>query len=107
MVTLRAAERNFQLIVDLASDINTQILVEKGEKTPDTYRQSFSDLGRVGVLENDLAKKLVVSAQVRNILAHEYDFEEDYDKFYNAAKDLIPVYQEYAKRINLYLNRKK
>jgi len=80
--------------------------VEKGEKTPDTYRQSFGDLGRVRVLEDDLAKRLMISAQVRNILVHEYDFEEDYEKFYNAAKDLIPVYQEYAKRINLYLNIK-
>ncbi len=105
LIIIRAAERNFQLIVDLASDINTQILVEKGEKTPDTYRQSFGDLGRVGVLEDDLTKRLMISAQVRNILVHEYDFEEDYEKFYNAAKDLIPAYQEYAKRINLYLNR--
>ncbi len=107
MVIIRASERNFQLIVDLASDINTQILVEKGEKTPDTYRQSFSDLAKSGVLENSLARKLAISAQVRNILVHEYDFEEDYEKFYNSAKDFIPSYQEYARQINLYLNRDK
>lgn len=106
-VAIRAAERNFQLMVDLASDINTQILVERGEKTPDTYKQSFNDLARAGVLQNDLAKKLAVSAQVRNILVHEYDFEEDYKKFYNSAKSFIPVYQEYAKQINYYINDKK
>lgn len=107
MVAIRAAERNFQLMVDLASDINTQILVEREEKTPDTYKQSFSDMARVGILQNDLAKKLAVSAQVRNILVHEYDFEEDYKKFYYSAKDFIPVYQEYAKQINSYINRNK
>lgn len=104
---IRAAERNFQLMVDLASDINTQILVERGEKTPDTYKQSFNDLARAGVLPNDLAKKLAVSAQVRNILVHEYDFEEDYKKFYDSAKGFIPVYQEYAQQINSYINGKK
>ncbi len=107
MITIRAAERNFQLIVDLASDINTQILVERGEKTPDTYKQSFNDVARIGILPNDLARKLAVSAQVRNILVHEYDFEEDYKKFYDSAKDFIPAYQEYARQINLYLNKKQ
>ena len=106
MVAIRASERNFQLIVDLASDINTQILVERGEKTPDTYKQSFNDVARIGILQNDLARKLAVSAQVRNILVHEYDFEEDYEKFYNSAKSFMPAYQEYAKQINLYISKK-
>ncbi len=105
LVVIRAAERIFQLIVDLAADINTQILVEKGEKTPDTYRQSFSDLAKTKILENNLAQKLAVSAQIRNILVHEYDFEEDYKKFYDSAKHLIPSYQEYIRQINLHLNK--
>src|SRR3989344_7710807 len=90
---IRAAERDFQLIVDLASDINTQIIVEKQGRTPDTYKESFSGLEKVKVLDYTLAKKLVESAQIRNILVHEYDFEEDYEKFYCAAKELIPAYR--------------
>ena len=39
--TISAAERNFELIVETASDINTQMLLDSGEKTPDTYKQSF------------------------------------------------------------------
>lgn len=105
LVAIRAAERNFQLIVELASDINAQILFENGSKTPDTYKQSFLDLVRMNVLQNDLAKKLTISAQLRNILVHEYDFEEDYERFYRSAKDFIPSYQEYARQINAYISK--
>lgn len=105
LVAIRAAERNFQLIVELASDINAQILFENGSKTPDTYKQSFLDLVRMNVLRDDLAKKLTISAQLRNILVHEYDFEEDYERFYRSAKDFIPAYQEYARQINAYISK--
>src|SRR3990167_7917969 len=84
-VVIRAAERNFLLMVELAGDINTTILVDKTGKTPDTYRQSFSDIEKLGLVSGDLASTLLVSAKLRNILVHEYDFEEDYERFYNSA----------------------
>src|SRR3989338_8520646 len=61
---VRTAERDFQLIVDLASDINTHIIVEKQGRTPDTYKESFSGLGKIKVLDNKLAQKLVESAKI-------------------------------------------
>ena len=105
LTRIRAAERNFQLAVDLASDINTQILLERGGKTPDTYRESFSALEKEGILSNDLARRLMESAKVRNILVHEYDFEEDYEKFYRAARECIPAYREYAKIVYDHIKR--
>lgn len=92
---VRAAERNFELIVEIASDINTQILLDADKKTPDTYKQSFSELEKMGVLPAALAKRLVMSAKLRNVLVHEYDFEEDYERFYREAKAAIPAYREY------------
>lgn len=102
---VRAAERNFQLIVDLASDINTQILIEKGEKTPDSYRQSFTALGNTGVIEDKLAKDLSISASLRNILVHEYDFDEDFKKFYVSAKSFIEPYKKYLKEVYDYTSK--
>lgn len=96
------AERYFQLLVDAASDINVQILVDKGKGTPDTYRQSFFEVGRENVLPSSLADELAVSAQLRNILVHEYDFEEDYRKFYDEAKRFIPLFRSYCKAIHEY-----
>ncbi len=107
LTAVRAAERNFQLAVDLASDINTQILIEHGGKTPDTYRESFSALEKTGVLSHDLTRHLIESAKVRNILVHEYDFEEDYEKFYHAAQASVPAYREYAKTIYEYIRSAK
>lgn len=105
-IVIRASERNFQLIVDLASDINVQIIAESGKQTPDTYKQSFLYLEKAGILENKLTVKLVLTAKLRNILVHEYDFEEDYEKFYKAAKDAIPAYKEYIKKIYGYIKDK-
>ena len=102
LTVIRAAERNFQLVVELASDINTQILVELSRATPDSYRESFSDLAQVGILPNALEKKLVQSTRLRNILVHEYDFEEDYEKFYRSAKESISVFREYVEVIYNY-----
>ncbi len=103
LVAIRAAERNFQLAVDIASDINTQILLQRGEKTPDTYRESFMALEKAAILPRDLTRRLMESAKVRNILVHEYDFEEDYEKFYHAARECIPAYREYTKVIYDYV----
>lgn len=100
---IAATERNFQLLVDLASDVNAQILVEKYGQTPDTYKQTFTQLGQEKVLSHELTEKLIRGVQIRNILVHEYDFEEDYEKFYYAAKEFLPAYQEYMEAIYQYI----
>lgn len=92
---IRASERNFQLMVELASDINTQILLEQGSNTPDSYRQSFQNLADQRILDHALGQQLVESAKIRNILVHEYDFEEDYAKFYHSVKAILPAYGVY------------
>ena len=101
---IAAAERNFQLLVDLASDVNAQILIEKYGRTPDTYRQTFTQLDQEKILSHELTEKLVRGVQIRNILVHEYDFEEDYEKFYCAAKEFLPAYQEYMQAIYRYIH---
>lgn len=103
LTAIRAAERNFQLIVELASDINTTILIDANKPTPDSYRQSFADTQKLGVLDDKLADGLIISARLRNILVHEYDFEEDYEKFYASAKQMLPGYQAYIEAILQYI----
>ena len=103
LLAVGAAERNFQLLADIASDINGQILLERGKQISDTYRKSFLDLGREGILSTELAEILAQSAKLRNILVHEYDFEEDYQKFYESAKNFLPAYQEYLQAIQKYI----
>ncbi len=103
---LRAAERNFQLIVDIACDMNEQLLLQKGMPTSETYKQSFVDIGKAGIISIALAERLGEGARLRNILVHEYDFVESDEKFYASAKRLLPAYEEYARVIYAYITKK-
>ena len=104
LLAIRAAERNFQLLTDIACDINGQILLEQGKEIPDSYRQSFSDLAKAGFLPKHITHDLIESAKLRNILVHEYDFEEDDERFYKSAKKFLPVYQKYLQAIQKYIS---
>ncbi len=43
------------------------------------------------------------SLKLRNVLVHEYDFDEDYEKFYTSAKESIPAYKEYVRIMFKYV----
>ncbi|MDP3795058.1 MAG: DUF86 domain-containing protein [bacterium] len=92
---IRAAERNFELIVETASDINAQLLIERGKQVPDSYRKSFEALALENTFDHATAEKLIESAKLRNILVHEYDFDEDYKQFYLSAREMLPAYRDY------------
>ena len=103
---IRTAERNFQLIVEQASDINNHILLETGNETPETYRASFTQIEKLGLIDNKISKELVKSANLRNILIHEYDFDQDNFIFYKSAKKFMPIYKEYISAIQKCLEKK-
>ncbi len=97
---IRSSERNLELLVELSSDINSSIVQQKQGKTPDTYKDSFQWLNKLGIIGGDLCKKLVDSVSLRNGLVHEYDFELDNRKFYDSIKNsFIPAYTEYLKAV--------
>ncbi len=104
---IRSAERNFQLIIELASDINAQTIVDSGAQTPDTYKESFKRMVELKVLEEKSLPKFTKSSNLRNILIHEYDFDEDNFIFYTSAKEFLPLYEEYINSIKMHLASKK
>ena len=67
---IRSAERNFQLIIEIASDINAHTVTELGSETPDTYRESFNRMVTLNILDEKLLKDFVKSSNLRNILIH-------------------------------------
>ena len=97
---IRASERNFLLLVELASDINAHLLLEADKKTPDSYQQSFSEAEKAGIIPEAILEPLKKSARLRNILVHEYDFDEDNFIFYESVKSLLPAYREYISVIH-------
>lgn len=106
-LSLPAAERKFLLIVELASEINTSLILDKIGQTPDSYSASFSQMRHLGIMTEKSLARLVESAKLRNILVHEYDFESDNKKFYDFAKAVIPAYREYLKTILAFLNNRR
>lgn len=104
---VRSAERSFQLVIEIASDINAHIIAEIGAETPDTYRDSFKRMASLKILKEESLPDFIKSSNLRNILIHEYDFDEDNYIFYKSAKGFIPLYHEYMNSIQTYIASKK
>ncbi len=104
---IRSAERNFQLIIELASDINAQIVTSLGAQTPDTYKDSFKKMADLKVLDEKSLPIFIKSSNLRNILTHEYDFDEDNFIFYKSAKLFVPLYEQYIRSIQKHLEVNK
>ena len=103
---IRSAERNFQLIIELASDINAQIIADLGARIPDTYKESFKRMSELKIINEKSLPDFLKSSNLRNILIHEYDFDEDNFIFYKSAKEFIPLYEEYIQSIQKHLKIK-
>lgn len=69
-------ERLLELVVQVAVDIVTHELAERGV-TPETYRDAFRRAAEADLLPGDLADRLRDAAGLRNVLVHRYD-EIDY-----------------------------
>lgn len=104
---IRSVERNFQLIVEFASDINAQIALERGFNTPNNYWESFREIEKLGIISQKISKDLIKSAKLRNILIHEYDFDQDNFIFYKSVKNFMPIYKNYIEAIEKYYKNKK
>lgn len=100
----RTVERDIQLIVECACDINNHILVETQERPPQDYYSSFTDLSKFKVLPQNFASTLAETAGLRNRLVHEY--EEIKDKIvYENIRNVLRLYKKYMDHIIKYLEK--
>ena len=95
IVTKRAVERDIQLIVECATDINNMILKQLSKGPAKDYFNSFIDLADNQVIEMDFALKLAPSTGLRNILVHEYEKIDD-QIHYQCLNFLPPVSASYC-----------
>lgn len=97
---VRACQRNLQLLVEYASDINGLLVLELGRKTPGSYRESFSEVfGMAFASEFSEGDKAVLLESVdwRNELIHEYEPKGDDAVFYGKLKQFLVAYKSYAR----------
>ena len=104
-MNFRTAERNIQLIVDAAVDINNHIILEKGKEPPIDYYDSFIKMEEIEIISSDLSKKLASSTGLRNKLVHEYEKINDHLLYLEAKKNL-KNYLDYAKAVMRYLKNR-
>lgn len=102
IVIKRAIEREMQLIVESATDINNMILKKKGKGPSRDYYNSFIDLAENNVIDMDLAVKIAPSTGLRNILVHEYQIIDD-EIVYNSISNIKKFYLEYIDILSKYL----
>ncbi|MGL6281996.1 MAG: type VII toxin-antitoxin system HepT family RNase toxin, partial [Microcoleaceae cyanobacterium] len=96
------AERLFQLIVEIASDINGYLLVNIFQITPATYFESFINMSKQGIITQELANELAKSAGMRNRIVHQYD-EIDQQVIFSAIPLAVSQYSLYIKQVNDFL----
>ena len=99
----KAAERLLQELIEAAIDINTHLIVELGGTVPDSYYESFLELGSLHVLGAELARSLAPSAGLRNRLVHEYDAIDD-SIVYDSVGRVMTLYTEYVRMTNNYID---
>lgn len=100
----RTVERLIQLLVEVANDINTHIIVSLGHPPPDDYYEGFVRMGELGILPEELARRLAPSAGERNILVHEYEAIDD-RIVYESIQHALDDYRAYGREILAYLSR--
>ncbi len=103
---LRASERNFELVVEQATDINGIVLGVLKKPISDTYKGSFYDIAKAGVFEPEFVPELITMVDLRNKMVHDYDFNEDFIIFYsnlntqvNTLVKYITIITEWCKTI--------
>lgn len=99
-----STERLIQLIVECASDINNHVVIETKNRPPEDYSISFIKAAEAGLISQDLAERIKVSAGMRNILVHEY-MDIDDEKVYNAIPLAIKEYKEYIKQVEEFVEK--
>ncbi|MBI4565776.1 MAG: DUF86 domain-containing protein [Planctomycetes bacterium] len=95
----RLTERDIQLVVDTAVDINNHLLQAAGKAPPDTYYETFMMLNTIGILSRRQAQALAATAGLRNRIVHEYE-TVDLRIMHGALSGFISKYRVYCELIS-------
>lgn len=98
----RTIEREIQLIVESATDINNMVLKRINKGPAKDYFNSFIELAENNIIDMDFALQIAPSTGLRNILVHEYNKIND-DIVFNSIVNIIKYYKRYFEEISKYL----
>jgi len=99
-----AAERLFQLMVEQAAKLNTEVAAALAQTAATDYYSSFFALRTAGWVSLDVAESLGDSARLRNELVHRYEGLRP-DQVYDRLQTLLPAWREYTREVQARLAR--
>lgn len=97
-----AVERALAALVDLATAVNGHVLTATGATPPADYYTSFVQAADVGLLDDDLARRLAPSAGLRNRIVHEYE-DIDLQIVAGAIDDAVDGFDDYVQAVARWL----
>lgn len=100
-----SVEHGLQLAVQVVLDVGNHILVSLEEHQIEEYKDVIKKLGERKVLPKDFARQILEMAGFRNLLVHEYA-EVDVRKVYAFLQHRLGDFDEFARHIRRYLDRK-
>ncbi len=98
-----AVERGLQLCTQCVLDIATHIVASAGRDVPD-YASALDEIGKIGVIPRDLAKRLRPLAGFRNALVHGY-LDIDIERLHSVLNQHLDEVREFAQHIDRYLTQ--
>jgi len=81
-------ERKLQLAIQVCMDIGSYLIGQLGLTAPDEPENVFVVLGREGIINRDLARRMVGMVRFRNILVHDYLEIDSHIVYHNLAGEL-------------------
>jgi len=101
--TFKAAERCLQVSIQCLLDICHHIIVESDWPRPKDNKEAIMELGQKGVIPFSFAKHILPTANLRNLLVHEYT-KIDTALIYKHLKD-IEDFRKFQKYILKYIKQ--
>jgi uncharacterized protein YutE (UPF0331/DUF86 family) len=96
-----AVERGLHLCVQGVLDIATHLCASAGRDVPD-YTTAIDELGRLGIVPVELARKLRPLAGFRNVLVHGY-LKLDLARVHEVLNRHLDDVREFAREVNAHV----
>jgi uncharacterized protein YutE (UPF0331/DUF86 family) len=97
-------ERQIERLVEAAVDAASHLLREKFRLSPASYREAFLELGRRGVIADELATTVAPAAGLRNFITHQYD-EIDPRRVFEGARQALAAFPAYMAAVRKIIDQ--
>jgi uncharacterized protein YutE (UPF0331/DUF86 family) len=96
-------ERNLELAAQCVIDLSHRIIALTGAPKPQDYYGAILQMGELGVVPPEFARRLAPLAGLRNVLIHEY-LKIDWDEVHKNLKNLGEI-EAFAESVRQWLQK--